>query len=306
MTAVASRVVHAGVATATTNERELFVTEPARLDAFLLRSCPALSRRVARRLIDDGLVRVNGRIVPKGARVLEGDRIALPALRLEPEPDLAVRVVHLDERLIALDKPGCMPSHALDPRQRGTVAGFLAGRFPETAELGGALSSGLAHRLDTGTSGLLLAARTAASYEALREAFRSGAVGKRYLALVAGVPEPRSTIDRPLAHDPRDRRRMIAALPGLRAWSARSEVTTIRAAGGRALVEVTLRTGVTHQARVHLALVGCPVLGDVLYGGPDAGLAPGRHALHASTLTLAGVPRLESELPDDLSALVPR
>jgi 23S rRNA pseudouridine1911/1915/1917 synthase len=305
LTAFASRVVHAGVATATTNERELLVTEPARLDAFLLRSCPALSRRVARRLIADGLVRVNGHIVPKGTRVLEGDRIALPALRLEPEPDLPVRVVHLDERLIAVEKPGGMPSHALDPRQRGTVAGFLAGRFPETAELGDPLSSGLAHRLDTGTSGLLLAARTAESYDALREAFRSGAVGKRYLALVAGVPEPRVTIDRPLAHDPEDRRRMVPARRGLRAWPARSEVTTLRAAGGRALVEVTLRTGVTHQARVHLALLGCPVLGDALYGGPDAGLAAGRHALHASTLTLVGLPRLDSELPEDLSALVP-
>jgi 23S rRNA pseudouridine1911/1915/1917 synthase len=305
LTAFASRGVHAGVS-ATTNERELLVTEPARLDAFLLRSCPALSRRVARRLIDDGLVRVNGRVVPKGARVLAGDRIALPALRLEPEPHLPIRVVHLDERLIVVDKPGGMPSHALDPRQRGTVAGFLAGRFPETADLGDALSSGLAHRLDTGTSGLLLAARTGESYDALREAFRSGAVGKRYLALVAGVPQPRATIDRPLAHDPRDRRRMIAALPGLRAWPARSEVNTIHAAGDRALVEVTLRTGVTHQARAHLALLGCPVLGDVLYGGPDAGLAPGRHALHASGLTLPGAPGLESELPDDLSALVPR
>ena len=99
---------------------------------------------------------------------------------------------------------------------------------------------------------------------------------------------------------------MMAARPGLRAWRARSEVTILRAAGGRALVEVTLRTGVTHQARVHLALLGCPVLGDALYGGPDVGLAAGRHALHASTLTLAGVPRLDSGLPDDLSALVPR
>src|SRR5262249_56138353 len=107
---------------------------------------------VAGGLIADGLVRVNGRIVPKGTRVLGGDRIALPALRLEPEPDLPVRVVHLDERLIAVDKPGGMPSHALDPRQRGTVAGFLAGRLPETAELGDALSSGLAHRLDTGAA----------------------------------------------------------------------------------------------------------------------------------------------------------
>src|SRR5262249_25099706 len=155
-----------------------------------------------------------GRTVPKGTRVLGGDRIALPALRLEPEPDLPVRVVHLDERLVAVDKPGGMPSHALDPRQPGTVAGFLAGRFPETAVLGDARGSGLPTRPEPGTSGLRRAARTAESYESLREAFRSGAVGKRYLALVAGVPEPRVTIDRPLAHDPEDRRRMVPARPG--------------------------------------------------------------------------------------------
>jgi 23S rRNA pseudouridine1911/1915/1917 synthase len=284
---------------------EMVVDRPARLDVFVLRACPALSRRVAHRLIDAGLVRVNGRVVPKGTRLVAGDRVAVPPMHLEPEPDLPVPVVHVDERLIVIDKPGGMPAHALDPRQRGTVAAFLAGRFPETAGLGGPLTSGLVHRLDTGTSGLLLAARTTEAYAALRAAFRAGDVGKRYLALVAGVPPARAAIDRALAHDPHDRRRMIGARPGLRTWAARTEVATLRAASGRALVEVTLHTGVTHQARVHLALLGCPVLGDALYGGPEAGLPPGRHALHATTLTLAGMPRFQSVLPPDLAALAP-
>src|SRR5262249_54941452 len=98
---------------------------------------------------------------------------------------------------------------------------------------------------------------------------------------------------------------MIVAQPGLRAWAAHTEIATLRAVRGRALVDVTLHTGVTHQARVHLALLGCPVLGDALYGGPDAGLPPGRHALHAAALTLAGTPGFESALPPDLAALAP-
>lgn len=285
---------------------ERVVDEPARLDAFVRRVCPALSRRVAHRLIDDGLVRVNGHVAAKGTRLAAGDRVVLPAVRLEPEPDLPVGIVHVDEHLIVVDKPGGMPAHALDPRQRGTVAAFLAGRFPETAGLGDPLTSGLVHRLDTGTSGLLLAARTPEAHATLRAAFRAGGVAKRYLALVAGAPPPHATIDRALAHDPRDRRRMIAALPGQRAWPARTEITTLRSTGDRALVEATLHTGVTHQVRVHLALLGCPVLGDALYGGPDAGLSPGRHALHASSIALAGVRRLDSDLPPDLAALLPR
>jgi len=285
---------------------ERVVDTPARLDAFVRRVYPSLSRRVAHRLIDDGLVRVNGRVAAKGTRLIPGDRVALPAVELEPEPDLVVPIVHVDERLIVVDKPGGMPAHALDPRQRGTVAAFLAGRFPETAGLGDPLTSGLVHRLDTGTSGLLLAARTADAFATLRAAFRAGGVAKGYLALVSGTPPPHATIDRPLAHDPHDRRRMTAALPGQRAWPARTEVATRRSTAGRALVEATLHTGVTHQVRVHLALLGCPVLGDALYGGPDAGLSPGRHALHAFSVALAGAPRLESELPPDLAALLPR
>ncbi len=284
---------------------ERVVDEPARLDAFVRRVYPALSRRVAHRLIDDGLVRVNGRVAAKGTRLVAGDRVVLPAVRLEPEPDLPVVILYVDARLIVVDKPGGMPAHALDPRQRGTVAAFLAGRFPETAGLGDALTSGLVHRLDTGTSGLLLAARTPEAHATLRAAFRAGAVAKRYLALVAGTPPLHAAIERALAHDPGDRRRMIAALPGQRAWPARTEITTLRSSGGRALLEATLHSGVTHQVRVHLALLGCPVLGDALYGGPDAGLSPGRHALHASSVALAGLPRLDSDLPPDLAALLP-
>ena len=252
---------------------------PGRLDAFVAAACPSLSRRLVRRLIDAGLVRVNERPASRGARLAPGDRVALPPVALEPEPELPVGVVYADEHLVVVDKPGGMPGHALDPRQRGTVAGFLAGRFPETVEVGDPLSSGLAHRLDTGTSGLVIAARTHDAYARLRAAFRAGEVTKRYLAIVQGVAPSRTTVDTPLAHDPGNRRRMV-------------------------------RTGVTHQVRIHLALLGCPVLGDALYGGPEAELAPARHALHACALVPAGrlgdLPTWESALPADLAAIAPR
>jgi 23S rRNA pseudouridine1911/1915/1917 synthase len=279
-----------------------------RLDGFVLAACPTLSRRLVRRLIDDGVVRVDGRRASRGTRLAAGARVTLPAVTLDPEPDLPVSVRYVDDDLVVVDKPGGTPGHALDPRQRGTVAAFLVARFPETAAVGDPLSGGLAHRLDTGTSGLQMAARTAQAFARLRDAFRAGEVTKRYLAVVAGTPPAHAVIDTPLAHDPSDRRRMIGVTAGCRAWPARTEIAVRATGSGHALVEATLQSGVTHQVRAHLAQLGHPVLGDFLYGGPDVGLAAGRHALHASALAPAGrlahLPSFESELPADLRALL--
>ncbi|HJQ84217.1 MAG TPA: RluA family pseudouridine synthase, partial [Candidatus Binatia bacterium] len=220
-------------------------------------------------------------------------------------------VVHEDASIVVVDKPGGMPAHALDPRQRGTAAAFLLARYPEMADVGEPLAPGLVHRLDTGTSGLLVAARTVEAHAALRAALRARRVEKRYVAVVAGTgPELAGTrVVLPLAHDAGDRRRMIAAAPGLRAWPAETALEVLSSWRGRTLVRATIRTGVTHQVRAHLAHVGHPVLGDVLYGGPPVALPAGRHALHASELSLPhpadGRPLvLASALPPDLRALV--
>jgi 23S rRNA pseudouridine1911/1915/1917 synthase len=284
---------------------------PIRVDTFVHRTWPALSRRVVRRILADGAVRVNGRRVRKGTMLAAGDVVALDALpRLAEEPDLPVPIRWEDPSLVVVEKPGGMPAHALDPHQRGTVAAFLLARYPEMAAFGDPLAAGLVHRLDTGTSGLLVAARTAASHAVLRAAFRARAVEKTYLAVVAGRTQPFTRITIALAHDPHDRRRMIAAAPGLRSWSAVTEVETRAIAADRTLVVARMRTGVTHQIRAHLAAVGHPVLGDALYGGPTANLAPGRHALHAAGVSLphpAGgqLLKLESPLADDLRAVAP-
>jgi 23S rRNA pseudouridine1911/1915/1917 synthase len=185
------------------------------------------------------------------------------------------------------------------------MAGALVARYPELARVGDPLSGGLVHRLDTGTSGVLVAARTPAAYVTLRTSFRRHEVAKQYVAVVAGMPCVGTVIDTSLAHDPSDRRRMRAARPGDRAWKARTELCRVDAHGDRARVDVRIRTGVTHQIRAHLALVGHPIVGDVLYGGPPAALAARRFALHAATFEIAarGL-RVVAPLPTDLCALI--
>jgi 23S rRNA pseudouridine1911/1915/1917 synthase len=279
-----------------------------RLDHWLRRALPGLSRRLVHALIADGSVRVDGRRARKGSMVHAGMSVTLPsALALEPNATLPLVVLYEDADLVAVDKPGGMPSHPLDPRERHTVANAVMARYPETASLGG----GLVHRLDTGTSGVLLAARSADVWTALRQAFQRRAVVKRYLALASGVVPEATEIDLALAHDPADRRRMVPARPSQRSWPARSEIRRLATDGTVSLVAVTMRTGVMHQIRVHLAHLGHPVVGDLLYGGSPAALAPGRHALHAAALELPSLGdrsalTLRSPLAPDLHSLAPR
>src|SRR5262249_61657943 len=131
---------------------------------------------------------------------------------------------------------------------------------------GDALAAGLVHRLDQGTSGVLVAARTPDAFVALRRGFRHRAVRKRYLAVVDGDSPASMHVTPPLAHDPGDRRRLIAARAGLPSWTAETFVERVATHGRRVLVRATMTTGVTHQIRAHLALLGHPVVGDRLYG----------------------------------------
>jgi 23S rRNA pseudouridine1911/1915/1917 synthase len=284
----------------------------SRLDRFLLGALPGWSRRLIRRLIAEGAVRVNGRRAAKGTHLAAGDRVTIPELPhgVQPEPDLDLPIVYADAALVVLDKPGGVPSHALDPRERGTAAAFVLARYPELADVGNPLAPGLVHRLDTGTSGLLVAARRATAHANLRAALRARRVEKRYLALVAGDAGSLDgrVADVPLGHDPSDRRRMVAAVAGTRAWAAETRLEVLGTTREYSVIAATIYTGVTHQVRVHLALAGHPILGDRLYGGPDVGLPAGRHALHATRLVLPHPDdgRLlspTSPLPPDLAAL---
>jgi len=277
---------------------------PARLDALVRSLLPGASRRFVQRLFDEAAVRLNGRIGRKGERIVPGDRVELPTIApLAPEPDAPLTVVYEDAAVIAIDKPGGVRGHALDPRQRGTSAAALLARYPEVAGIGGPLGAGLVHRLDSGTSGILLAARSTAAFDDWRGAFRARDVVKRYVAVVEGTPAP-GVVDAPLAHDSSDRRRMRAARPGERSWPAASRIVAVASAGTRSRIEVEIRTGVTHQVRAHLALVGHPIVGDTLYGARPAELPAGRHALHAASLARPAVGfAVVAPLPDDLAGL---
>ncbi len=275
-----------------------------------------VSRGRAMDWIAEGRVRVDGRRAPKGAPVVAGSRISVqrpPPDQPVPEPELPIRIVHADAHVVVADKPAGMPSHPLKPGEKGTAANALVGRFPELARVGPSpREGGLVHRLDTDTSGLLLAARTDAVHAMLRAQFAARTVEKGYLALVAGEIHAGGEIALPLAHDPRDARRMMAISDPEYAeeHAARNAVTRfapVERRSGFTLLDVEIPTGVMHQIRAHLAFIGHPLAGDALYGGPALpGLS--RHFLHASRLGFAhpdgSRARYESPLPEELRRAV--
>src|SRR5258708_4272392 len=183
-------------------------------------------------------------------------------------------MVHADEPVVVADNPAGMPSHPLKPGEKGTAANALVGRFPELASVGPQpREGGLVHRLDTDTSGLLLAARTDAAHAMLRAQFIARTVEKGYLALVAGELHAGGEISLPLAHDPHDARKMRAASDAeyAEAHGARPAVTRfepVERRGGFTLLEVEMATGVMHQIRAHLAFIRHALAGDPHHSGP--------------------------------------
>jgi 23S rRNA pseudouridine1911/1915/1917 synthase len=294
------------------------IDDGARLDQWLARALHC-SRREAQRLIAEGAVRVGGSVAKKGMRMAAGAEVEVahaPAGTEEKRPvpeALPLVVLHQDAALVAVDKPAGMPTHPLRAGERGTVANRLLALFPECATVADdAREGGVAHRLDVDTSGVLVAARTRQAWLLLRRAFADGLVEKEYLALVAGAPPERGTIEVALAHAGRRVRvsgeRDLDALPA----STRYEVVTRGrdASGGElALVRAWSSSGRMHQIRAHLAHLGYPLVGDPLYGGPPA--APGTHGhfLHAARLGLphptGGAPlTVEAPLPEDRAAVL--
>jgi 23S rRNA pseudouridine1911/1915/1917 synthase len=267
---------------------------------------------------DRGEVRVDGKRAKKGDRVRAGAEIVAElsgdAATALPQPELPLVVLLEEAAFVVLDKPAGMPTHPLDEAEQGTLANALAARYPECAAASDdPRECGLAHRLDVETSGAIVAARSAQAFRALRASFTGRAVEKRYLALVGGAPGEGGEIEIPIAHHPKNPRKMIAcALPEdadrLKARPALTRYRVIERLGDCALVEVEIPTGVMHQIRVHLSAIGAPVAGDALYGGaPVAGLT--RQFLHAARLAFprplaSGRVEVESPLPEELRRVV--
>ena len=295
---------------------------PQRLEKFLQQKFPDLSRRNIQVLIAEGLVLVNHRAAVKGYRLQAGDRLELWLPRpMEvipvPEPSLHLTIVYQDKDLIVVDKPALVPSHPLSPFETGTLANTLVARFPELVGVGEKpLEAGLIHRLDTGTSGILVAGRNQAARFQLKQDLAGRLWNKKYLALVTGLMEPK-VVTLPLAHHPTDRRRMVALKDRKdphrgRIFPAETRFQVLECFRDFCFLEADLITGVTHQIRVHLAESGHPVAGDTLYGEvrpPVFNPAPGRLFLHAASVELLHpVTRekllFQSALPEDLQRVL--
>jgi len=283
-----------------------------RVDRTLARAYPEAGRRQISELFDDGSVRIAGKRARKGDRVTTGTAIELAReptgkadLRPVADPAAAARIAVLLERpdVVAIAKPDGMPTQPLRAGELGTVANALVARYPECARLGDdetgdVRDGGVAHRLDIGTSGVVIAARTADAYRTLRSLFSSsaGAVDKTYLAITCGRPVSREC-DASLAQ--RGKRVVVDETDGL---TAHTGFEVVSASPTHALVRCTARTGRMHQVRAHLAHVGAPILGDVLYGGDRFGDDPG-FFLHARTVALPL--DLPHDLPHDLPSDLP-
>ncbi|MBN1826459.1 MAG: RluA family pseudouridine synthase [Candidatus Eisenbacteria bacterium] len=250
-----------------------------RIDVLLRERFPGVGRARWKEEIAAGRVLRNDRPVRKGEIAREGDRIflvppdAVPSIA--PDPEGPLTVLYEDEASLVVEKEAGLPTLPRNGRDRGALACRVAARYPETATVGRPLEAGLVHRLDTGTSGLLVAARTETAYVLLRDQWRARRVRKEYLALAEGRIVRPFTADAPIGHHPGSARRMIAGAGG-RAAETRFE--PLYAASGRTLLWAELREGRRHQIRVHLAAAGHPVAGDPLYGSGGGG----RMMLHAA------------------------
>ncbi len=308
---------------------------PDRLDRVLARAFGDLSRARLQTLVRDGLVRCDGTVVRDPARkVAAGGRIDLtvPApLPAEPLGEaLPLAVVHEDEDLIVIDKPAGLVVHPAAGHEDGTLVNRLIAHCGGSLSgIGGVRRPGIVHRLDKDTSGLLVVAKNDLAHQGLSAQFadhgRSGALERAYLALVWGVPEPRTgTIRTHLARSRHNREKIAVVREG----EGREAITHYRvealpgADGVTALLRCRLETGRTHQIRVHLSHRGHPLLGDPVYGGAfktkAARLAEparaalqnlGRQALHAAELGFLHPRsgerlRFESSLPSDFSQLL--
>lgn len=249
-----------------------------------------VGRRRARELLESGAVSIGGRRVRSGEKVDLRSEISIfepvsaPVLELR-RPIEQPRVVWQHGCIIAVNKPAGYHSHR--GRECPSIADFLAARYPGIDAVGDlAVECGIVHRLDRDTSGILIAASDRTVFTALRRAFSQGEVSKDYLALVHGVLPSERIVDAPLA---RLHSRVRVARRAERAWPARTRIVPLDHGRQWSLVCATMETGVTHQVRAHLAMVGHPVIGDEKYGSRCGDREPpGGQRLHALRIRLPG------------------
>jgi 23S rRNA pseudouridine1911/1915/1917 synthase len=305
-----------------------------RLDAFLAHSLPKYSRVQLRKVIGAGGVTVNGQGTKVAYRLSAGDRISIvlpPMNAAGPNPEnIPLDILYEDEHIIAVNKPPGMVVHPARGHWAGTPASALSFHFRQLSTAGGATRPGIVHRLDRDTSGVMVVAKTDPMHFALAAQFEARTTEKEYFAITAGVPDrDRDRIEQPIGVHPHQREKMAIRGGHMTSREATTFYEVVERFPGFAAVKVLPKTGRTHQIRVHLAHLGCPVLCDKLYGGRSVvtrgelrkGHSPGRsqerdeeivlsrQALHARRIKLAhpatGEPiEFIAALPADLQSVL--
>jgi len=294
-----------------------------RVDFAIPRHVPCLSRSQARRLILAGLVTVNGRTVKPHRALHLGDKVEITLPPPEPSglvaEDIPLRIIYEDSALLVVDKPAGMVVHPAAGVRRGTLVNALLRHCRNLSGIGGELRPGIVHRLDKGTSGLLMVAKDDATHRFLASQLKARRVARGYMALVLGhVTQEEGEIERPIGRHVSDRKRMSVVTRKGRAAVTRYRV--VERFEDYTLLELRLGTGRTHQIRVHMSSAGHPVAGDQTYGGklrPGHGRKEvearlrrlGRLALHSHLLRFAHpVTRepveLSSPLPQELQEIL--
>lgn len=287
---------------------------PQRLDKFLVDRLPDLSRARLQALIKDGHVTVDGELPRKTGQMLE--RHTLVAVHLPPiQPSalvpesIALDIVYENEDMMVVNKLAGMVVHPAAGHSSGTLVHAALAHAPEMEGIGGEQRPGVVHRLDKNTSGLILLAKNDLTHRWLQDQFRLRKIKKTYLALVDGHP-PTTTgrIEAPIGRDPNQRKQMAITTPQKGRPSV-SEYRTLETFAEYSLLEVHPVTGRTHQIRLHLAFVGCPVVGDTIYGRRKSTIPLERHFLHAARLEvrLRGEQNervFEAPLPRELEAVL--
>jgi 23S rRNA pseudouridine1911/1915/1917 synthase len=274
----------------------LTVKRANRLDKALVNLQPDLSRSAAQKLIEAGRVTVNGEVRDASHAVHPGDTLTvapLETLPTKPQAEaLAIDVLFEDEAILVINKPAGMVVHPGAGNMSGTLVNALLHAAPEVADVGDDARPGIVHRLDKETSGVILIAKTNLAHRQLQDAFKRRAVSKTYLALCIGDVQPgQGIIDKAIGRDPAHRQRMAIVANGRSSRTSFTVTERLRIDNAPySLLRITPETGRTHQIRVHLASIGYPLVGDLLYGAKRDALskrvAP-RHMLHASELRFA-------------------
>ncbi len=285
-----------------------------RLDKFLVGKLPEFSRARLQGLIADGFVLVNGQAAKKAGQAIEAG--AAIEVRVPPPvpsgligEDIPLDIIFENDDLLVVNKPAGMVVHPAAGHDTGTLVHAVLGYDPDLEGIGGEERPGVVHRLDKETSGLIVLARNERAHRWLQDQFRLRTVEKTYLALVDGAPPtPSGRVEAPIGRDPVHRKKMAVLSPG-KGREAVSEYTTLESFKEHTLLEFHPLTGRTHQIRLHCAFIGCPIVGDTVYGRRHSTLELSRHFLHAARLkiTLPGEKKphtFEAPLPSELQSVL--